>query len=165
MTPVALIDLLHREEGFLQGGGLIRDLPIWKDLPRLDRIPEADLPGADADLLRELIDNHLKGKFALAYAEAPEGPRGGIVGVIAKAPDVRVLIAVGSHGMRTGPLQHRSAERGIGSGIEVDLTVQAGKDAVLITAEGKGPLHRVALRVEIDGLLPGKLHLDRAARL
>ena len=52
---------------------------------------------------------------------------------IAKAPYVGVLVAVGPHGVGTGPLQHRPAQGGVSPGIEVDVAVQTGKDAVLVT--------------------------------
>ena len=67
--------------------------------------------------------------------------------------------------MGAGPLQHRAAQGGVGPGVEVDLAVQAGEDAVLVAAQGEGPLHVVALGVEVDGLLPGQLRLHRAVDL
>ena len=67
--------------------------------------------------------------------------------------------------MGAGTLQHGAGERGIRAGVEVYLAVEAGEHALFIAAEGEGGLHIVALRVEVDGLLPREAELDRPANL
>ena len=165
MARVLLVDLPYRQEGFLQGGGAVGNLPVGQHLAGLDGVAVADFPGGETHLLCQQVDVGLQGKFALAYAEAAEGAGGGVVGVVAKAADVGVLVAIGAHRVGTGPLQHRPAQGGIGPGVEVNLAVQAGEDAVFIAAQGKGALHIVALGVKAEGLSTGKLHPDRASHL
>ena len=65
--------------------------------------------------------------------------------------------------MGTGSLQHRAAQRGIGTCVKGKFTVDCLQDPVFIAAKGKRALHGVPLGMEFDGFLAGKLHLDRPA--
>ena len=67
--------------------------------------------------------------------------------------------------MGAGSLQDRAAKRRICPCIKVDLTVQPGKDSVLIACKRKGSFHGMALGMEIDRLLPGKHDFDRPVHL
>ena len=162
---VGLIDLLHRQKRLLQGCGAIRNLPVGQHLARLNGIAVADFPGRKPCLLRQEIDGALQGKLALAHPEASEGPRRRIIRIISVSPDIRILVAVGSHGMGAGPLQNRPAQGRVGPGVKVNLAVQARENSILVAAQGKGALHIVPLGMEIDGLLPGKCHLHRPVHL
>ena len=162
MAGVRLVDVLDREQGLLEGRGAVGDLAVGQDLARLDGVAVPDLPRRDAHLVGEKVDEALERELALAHAEAAERAGGRVVGVPAKAANVRVLVAVRAHGVRAGALEDRAAQRRVGSGVEVDLAVQAHEGAVLVAAEGEGALHVVALGVEVDGLLAREAHLDGA---
>ena len=158
---IGFVNILYCQEGLLEGCRRVGDLSVGKDFARLDGVAEADLPGGDPDLFSQQVDHGLQGKFALADAEAPEGARGRIVGIVTVSADIGILVAVGTHGMGTGALQHRSAQGGIGSRVKIDVAVQGCKNTVFITAQGKSPLHGMALGVEIDGFLAAEAGFDR----
>ena len=158
---IALIGVLHRQKRLLQSCGAVCDLPVGKDFPRLNGIAVADLPGRDAHLLRQKVNVRLQSKLTLTDAESPERSSRRIICIISVSSDIRVLITVGSHRMGARPLQNRAAQRCICPRIEINLTVQSRKDPVFITSQRERAFHGVALRMEIDGLLPGKHDLYR----
>ena len=133
-VPVLLIDIPDGQQRLPEGGGGVGDLPVGEGFARLDGVAVADLPGGEPRLFGQKVDAALQGEGALTHAEAPKGPGGRIVGIVAVPPDVGILIAVGPHRVGAGPLQHRTAQRGIGPGVKVDLAVQAGKHPVGIAA-------------------------------
>ena len=162
---IGVIGGLDGQQALLERRGDVRYLPVGQYLARLDGVAVADLPGGDADLLGQEVYYALKRKFALRNAEAAESARGRVVGVVAVTTNVGVLVAVGADGVGAGALQNGAGKRGISAGIEVYLTVEAGEDAILVAAESEGGLHVVALRVEVDGLLPGEAELDGPSHL
>ena len=146
--------LLHRRRD-------IGNLSVRQNLARLDGVAVADLPRRDTDLRCQHIDQRFQRVFALADTESTESAGRRIVGIPAVAADIGILIGIRSDRMRAGTLEHRSAKRCIGTGVEIDLTVETGKMSVLVAAQGKGSLHRMPFRMEIDGFLPCQAYLDR----
>ena len=67
--------------------------------------------------------------------------------------------------MRTGALEHRAAQRRVGTGIKVDLAVQAGKVALGIAAQCKDTVHGVALGMERERLGTRELALHGTLEL
>ena len=165
MARVGVVDVLHGLEGLLEGRGAVRDLTVGQHLARLDGVLVANLPRVEARLLGKDVDEGLQGKLGLAHAKAAEGARGRVVGVVAVAADVGVLVLVGAHGVRAGALQDGSAQGGVGARVEVDLAVQADEVALLVAAQGESALHVVALGVEVERLLAREAALHRAAVL
>ena len=164
-TRIAFISILNRQQSLFQCRRAVGDLSVRQDFPRLDGIAVADLPWRDAHLLRQQVDIGLQGEFALTYAESPECPGRRIIRIIPVSPDVCILITVRSHGMGAGALQHRSAQGRISACVKIDLAVQSREDPVLVTSQGKCALHGMALRMEINGFLPGECNLHRPVHL
>ncbi len=100
--------------------------------------------------MRKHINKRLQRKIALTHAKPTERASRRIVRVVAKAPDVSVLILVGADCVGACALEHRSRQARVRSAIEVDLAVEAGQHAVLVTAERESAQHRMALRMEGD---------------
>ena len=67
--------------------------------------------------------------------------------------------------MRTGALEHRTAQRRVGAGVKVDLAVQTGKVALGVAAQRKGAVHGVALGMERERLGTRELALHRTLEL
>ena len=65
--------------------------------------------------------------------------------------------------MGTGPLQHRAAQAGVGTGIRYHLGLYPLDDAVFIAAQGEFHIHGVALGMDQDAFLAGELALHRPA--
>ena len=149
MVHILFINILHGFQRLFQSSGAVCDLSVRKHLARLNGIAVTDLPGSDAHLLCQYVDQGFQCELTLAYAEATERASRRVIGVITVTTDIGVLIAVRSYRVGTCTLQNRSAKRCVSTGIEVDLTVQTGKDTVLITAQGKGSFHRMTLRMEV----------------
>ena len=64
--------------------------PVANDVAHLERVPPADLPGVDADLLGQHVDAALHGEGRLVGAEAAHRAAGRIVGVDRDRLDVDV---------------------------------------------------------------------------
>ena len=149
MIHILLINFFDCFQSFLECRRAVCDLAVRKHLARLNGVAVTDFPRSDTNLLSQYIDQRFQREFTLAYAEATERASRRVIGVITVTTDIGVLIAVRSYRVGTCTLQNRSAKRCVSTGIEVYLTVQTGKDTVLITAQGKGSFHRMTLRMEI----------------
>ena len=159
MSGVLFKNVPHRQKRLLERCRAVRDLSVRQDKPRLNRIPEADLPRGEAGLLRQQVDHTLERELTLCDPEAAECACRRIVRIVPVPANVRILVGVRSDRVRAGTLQNRPAEGGIGPCIKEDLAVKTGKLPVFIAAERESGLHGVALGMEIDGLLPGKMNL------
>ena len=157
---VGVVGVLDGLEGLLEGRRAVGNLAVGQHGAGLDGVDVANLPGVDADLLGEDVDERLEGKLGLAHTEAAESARRRVVRVVAVAADVGVLVLVGADGVRAGALEDRAAQARIGARVEVDLAVHAGEVAGLVAAQGEGAAHVVALGVEGEGLLAGEEALD-----
>ncbi len=150
-------------EGFHKARLGADDLAVGQHAARTDGVAVADLPGGDADKLGHLIEQRLNGKAGLCDAEAAEGAGGGIVGIVGRALDLKVLVGVGSGRVGAGPLQNRAAQRGKGAGIRDHPGLDALDKAVFVAAQGEVHIEGVALGVHQQGLGPRELDLDRNA--
>ena len=106
MRIVGILDLKQR---LLQRRGAVGNLAVGQNLARLDGVTVADLPRVQADLLCQQVDETLERKLGLADAKAAVRAGRRVVGVVAKAANVGVLVLVGTDGMRAGALEHRTA--------------------------------------------------------
>lgn len=165
MLLVLLIDILHGEKRLLQGCRAVCNLAVRQGLARLDSIAVAHLPGADACLLGEKVDAGHERELRLADAEAAKRSCRRVVRVIAKAPDIRVLVGVGTDRMRAGTLEDRAAQACIGTYVEVRFAVESRQHAILVAAERERHIHAVALRMEVDRLLAREAALDGALEM
>ena len=161
MGTVGFVHVLYSQQCFLQRRGAVGNLAVRQYLARLDGVAEPDLPRGNADLFRQQVNHALQGKFALAHTETPERAGRRIVGIVAVSADVRILVAVRTHGMGAGPFQHRSAQGCVGACVKVDITIQRRKDPVLVTAQRESSFHGVAFRVEVYGFLAAEPCLHR----
>ena len=123
MSRMRVVGILDLEQRLLQRRGAVGDLAVGQYLARLDSVTVADLPRIQADLLGQQVDQALERKLGLTHSKASVRTGGRVVSVVAKAADVGVLVLVGADGMRTGALEHRTAQRRVGAGIKVDLAV------------------------------------------
>ena len=160
-----IVGILDLEQRLLQRRGAIGDLAVGQNLTRLDGITVTNLPRIQADLFCQQVDQALERKLGLANAKAAVRAGGRVVGVVAKAANVSVLVLVGADGMRAGTLEHRTAQRRIGAGIKVDLAVQTGKVALGVAAQRKGTVHGMALGMESERLGARELALHRTLEL
>ena len=160
-----IVGILDLEQRLLQRRGAVGNLAVGQNLARLDGVTVANLPRIQADLLGQQVDEALERKLGLTHAKAAEGTGRRVVGVVAKAADVGVLVLVGADGMRAGALEHRAAQRRVGAGIKVDLAVQTGKVALGVAAQRKGAVHGMALGMERERLGAGELALHRTLEL
>ena len=144
-----------------KAGGIVHDLAVGQHTAGADGVAVADLPRTDAHQIRHLVEQRLRAEAGLGDTEAPEGPGRGVVGIVGVALDLEILIGVGSGGVGAGPLQHRPAQRGEGTGIGYHAGLDALNDAVFVAAHGEVHVKAVALGVNEDGFLPGELHLHR----
>ena len=145
MRIVGIFDL---EQRLLKRRGAIGDLAVGQNLARFDGITVTNLPRVQADLLSQQVNQALECKLGLANAKAAVRAGGRVVGVVAKAANVGVLVLVRANGVRTGALEHRAAQRSVGAGIKVDLAVQAGKVALCVATQRKGAVHGMTLGME-----------------
>ena len=159
MSGVLFKNVPHRQKRLFERCRAVRDLSVRQDKPRLNRIPETDLPRGEAGLLRQQVDHTLERELTLCDPEAAECACRRVIRIVPVPANVRILVGVRSDRVRAGTLQNRPAEGGIGPCIKEDFAVKTGKLPVFITAEREGSLHGVALRMEIDRLLPGKMNL------
>ena len=67
--------------------------------------------------------------------------------------------------MRAGAFEHRAAQRRVGTGIKVDLAVQAGKVALGVATQRKGAVHGMTLGMERKRLGTRELALHRTLEL
>ena len=162
MRVVGILDL---EQRLFKRRGAIGNLAVGQNLARLDGVAVANLPRIQADLLCQQVDQALERKLGLADAKAAVRTGGRVVGVVAKAANVGVLVLVGADGMRAGALEHRAAQRRVGAGVKVDLAIQAGKVALGVAAQCKGAVHGVALGMESERLGARELALHRTLEL
>ena len=160
-----VIGILDLEQRLLQRRGAVGNLAVGKHLARLNRVLVANLPRIQADLLGQQVDQALERKLGLTHAKAAEGTGRRVVGVVAKTADVGVLVLVGPDGMRAGALEHRAAQRRVGTGVKVDLAIQTGKVALGVATQRKGAVHGVALGMERERLGAGELALHRTLEL
>ena len=165
MSGVVIVGVAHGLERLLESRGAVGDLAVGQGLARPDGVAVANLPGVHAHLVGKHVNEALKRELALAHAKAAEGPRRRVVGVVAKAADVVVLVLVGSHGVRAGALEHGAAQARVGARIEVDLAVQPREDTVLVAAQREGTLHGVTLGMEAQRVLAAHASLDRPSQL
>ena len=149
MVHILLINFLDCFQSFFECSRAVCDLTVRKHLARLNSITVTDLPRSDTNLLSQNIDQRFQCELTLAYTKAAERTGRRIIGVVAIAADIGILVAVRSYRVRTCTLQNRSAKRCVSTGIKVDLTIQTGKDTILITAQCKGSFHCMAFRMEI----------------
>ena len=106
-----IVGILDLEQRLLQRRGAVGNLPVGQNLARLDGVTVANLPRIRADLLGQQVDQALERKLGLANAKAAVRAGGRVVGIVAKAANVGILVLVGADGMRTGALEHRAAQR------------------------------------------------------
>ena len=165
VSGMRIVGILDLEQRLLQRRGAVGNLPVGQNLARLDGVTVADLPRIQADLLGQQVDQALERKLGLANAKAAVRAGGRVVGVVAKAANVGILVLVGADGMRTGALEHRAAQRRVGAGIKVDLAIQAGKVALGVAAQCKGAVHGVALGMERERLGTRELALHGTLEL
>ena len=158
---ISVIGVLYRLEAGLQLTVRVGDLPVREPLARMNDISPAHLPGVDADLGRQQVDVLFGRETALGDAEAPVGAGDHVVGIDGHPEDIEVLVIVRSRRMRTGAVQHRSAQRGVSPGIGDDHALHGREAPVLITGRGKFHGHRMALDVIIQRFLTGVGDLDR----
>ena len=147
---------LHRLQRLHQSGLRAYDLPVGQGLSGADSVAVSDLPGGDAHQVRHLIEHSLQPETGLGDAEAPESSSRWIVGVVGVAVDLEILVVVGARRVGTGPLQHRPAQGGVGSGVGNDVGGYALDDAVLVTAHGELHLHGVPLGMDEDAFRTGE---------
>ena len=152
VSGMRIVGILDLEQRLLQRRGAIGNLAVGQNLARLDSVSVTNLPRIQADLLCQQVDQALERKLGLANAKAAVRAGGRVVGVVAKAANVGVLVLVGADGMRAGTLEHRAAQRRVGAGVKVDLAVQTGKVALGVAAQRKGAVHGVALGMERERL-------------
>ena len=160
-----IVGILDLEQCLLKRRGAVGNLAVGQNLARLDGVAVANLPRIQTDLFGQQVDQALERKLGLANAKAAVRTGGRVVGVVAKAANVGVLVLVGADGMRAGALEHRAAQRRVGAGIKVDLAVQAGKVALGVAAQCKGAVHGVALGMESERLGTRELALHRTLEL
>lgn len=165
MPLVLLIDILHGEKRLLQGCRAVCNLAVRQDLVRIDCVSVAHLPRADVGLLGEQADAGHERELRLADAEAAKRSCRRVVRVIAKAPDIRVLVGVGTDRMRAGTLEDRAAQACIGTYVEVRFAVESRQHAILVAAERERHIPAVALRMEVDRLLAREAALDGALEM
>ena len=165
MSGMRVVGILDLEQCLLQCRGAVGNLAVGQNLARLDGVTVANLPRIQADLLGQQVDQALERKLGLAHAKAAERTGGRVVGVVAKAANVGVLVLVGTDGVRAGALEHRAAQRRVGAGIKVDLAVQTGKVALGVAAQRKGAVHGVAFGMERERLGTRELALHRTLEL
>ena len=165
MSGMRVVGILDLEQRLLKCRGAVGNLAVGQNLARLDGITVADLPRIQADLLGQQVDQALERKLGLANAKASVRTGGRVVGVVAKAADVGVLVLVGADGMRAGALEHRAAQRRVGAGIKIDLAIQAGKVALGVAAQRKDAVHGVALGMERERLSTRELALHGTLEL
>ena len=162
MRVVGILDL---EQCLLKRRGAVGNLAVGQNLARLDGVAVTNLPRIQADLLCQQVDQALECKLGLANAKAAVRAGGRVVGVVAKAANVGVLVLVGADGMRAGALEHRAAQRRVGAGIKVDLAIQAGKVAFGVAAQCKGAVHGMTLGMKSKRLGTRELALHRTLEL
>ena len=160
-----IVGILDLEQCLLQRRGAVGNLAVGQNLARLDGVSVANLPRIQADLLCQQVDQALERKLGLANAKASVRAGGRVVGVVAKAANVGVLVLVGADGMRAGALEHRAAQRRVGAGVKVDLAIQTGKVALGVATQCKGTVHGVALGMECKRLGTRELALHRTLEL
>ena len=149
MIHILLINFFDCFQSFLECRRAVCDLAVRKHLARLNGVAVTDFPRSDTNLLSQNIDQRFQCELTLTYTKAAERTGRRIIGVVAIATNVGILVAVWSYRMGTCTLQNRSAEGCVCTGIKVDLTIQTGKDTILITAQCKGSFHCMAFRMEI----------------
>ena len=160
-----IVGILDLEQRLLKRRGAVGNLAIGQNLARLDGVSVTNLPRIQADLLCQQVDQALERKLGLANAKAAVRTGGRVVGVVAKAANVGVLVLVGADGVRASALEHRAAQRSVGAGIKVDLAVQAGKVALGVATQRKGAVHGMALGMEGKRLGTRELALHRTLEL
>ena len=100
---------LHRLQRLHQSRGTVHDLTVGQDAAGTDGITVADLPRGNAHLVRHFVQQCFNAEAGLGHAEAPEGSRRGIVGIVGPAVDLIGFVLIGSRAVGAGPLQHRPA--------------------------------------------------------
>lgn len=75
-----------------------------------------------------------------------------IVCIVGIAVDLEVFVGIGTGGVRAGALEHRAAQRRVGTGIKVNLAIQAGKVALGVATQRKGAVHGMTLGMERERL-------------
>ena len=165
VAGMRIVGILDLEQRLLQRRGAVGNLAVGQHLARLNRVLIANLPRIQTDLLGQQVDQALERKLGLAHAKAAEGTGRRVVGVVAKAANVGVLVLVGADGMRAGALEHRAAQRRVGAGVKVDLAVQTGKVALGVAAQRKGAVHGRTLGMESKRLGARELALHRTLEL
>ena len=160
-----IVGILDLEQCLLKRRGAVGNLAVGQNLARLDGVSVTNLPRIQADLLGQQVDQALERKLGLANAKAAVRTGGRVVGVVAKAANVGILVLVGADGMRAGALEHRTAQRRVGAGVKVDLAVQTGKVALGVATQRKGAVHGMALGMERERLGTRELALHRTLEL
>ena len=160
-----IVGILDLEQRLLKRRGAVGNLAVGQNFARLDGVSVTNLPRIQANLLCQQVDQALERKLGLANAKASVRAGGRVVGVVAKAANVGVLVLVGADGMRTGALEHRAAQRSVGAGVKVDLAIQAGKVALGVATQRKGTVHGMALGMESERLGTRELALHRTLEL
>ena len=165
MSGMRIVGILDLEQRLFKRRGAVGNLTVGQNLARLDGVSVTNLPRIQADLLCQQVDQALECKLGLTDAKAAVRTGGRVIGVVAKAANVGVLVLVGADGMRAGALEHRAAQRSVGAGIKVDLAIQAGKVALGVATQRKGAVHGMALGMERKRLGTRELALHRTLEL
>ena len=135
--------------------------PVAEAIAGLQRVPPADLPPVEADLLGEPVEDPLHGEGDLDGTKAAEGAAWRVVRIDRPRLDVDVGDLVGGAGVPRGPFQDLVAHAGIGARVPDDAGANRQQVAVGVAAGGVLHPEGVALGVETQALGAREGKVDR----
>ena len=156
---ILLADVLHSLQRLHKARRGWSYLPIGQGLTRTDRIAVADLPWRNTEFMGHLGECHLHGVAGLGHTKASECTCRRVIGIVRPTGDLEIVVVIRSCGVCARALQHRTAQRGVRTGIGDDLRLDALNQAIVVAAHGDGHLHGMPFGVDENTFLTSELHL------
>ena len=161
----ALVDILDGFETAPDArGARPHDLAGGESIAGVQNISLTNIPAVYADFFGEDIHDAFDGEMSLIGAEAAHGAAGGIICEDSLGFDIHVRHAVRSAGMAGGAKQAFAAGARVASGITDDSNPRGEQVAFGIDAHSVVQRHRMALGMELGGLLARKNCFHRTSQ-